>query len=571
MHFASNDQKTLGARPTPQASRNTLLAAFAPSPTYSPTHLNRFQPRTTPSPTCCTPTQVIIDLSTTVVIQDFHRYYSSDINSFSPTYFATADGSLITPALTDDLWNANLDLLFTAALAMLFLRNVAVVIDYLRRGRNRNKTILYLLFISQALAPASFVPSLLCFFNQYINCTLVVTISSTVGAVALAILLSGIIGIKTYRCMNDSKIIGGFITLLALAHLAFVILDAITMRGTRRIAGSCLRTTDLHYMRIAVALLMGECCLMMLCFVYTAIKYRKTPGARGRISLRMSMEDLLLDTPDDADRGITLDGPQLRMDEKASTPERAINHVPPRSSTLRISSELPVVHPDDGRSHARKSMASSFSRLSRLLSNMANLKKVMRDELLYTCVITIIITLALVFTFTGVNVKNGLSVTSWISLTWGLVSIFVIHSSGRVVRRQERDSLMRYAAARASRAVWSMPKSARTNDFWVSTRTSNRRDTFLSKDTELSNPFSETRQDRRPSYQSGITSSSGSGLPSPLSPEIAIENLSESVALPPSAQDSRFHTPTPVAVQGEDVDTIQSFPSNWHTGRSAET
>jgi hypothetical protein len=173
MHFASREQRTpIGESLTPHASRNTLLAAFPPSPTIPPSQPHRIQPRVTPTPTCYTPNQVIIELSTTVVIQDFQRFYSSNISSFTPTYFATADGSLITPALTNDLRAASIDLLFTAALAMLFLRNIAVAIDYLRRGKNRNKILLYLLFASQALAPAAFVPLLLSFFNQYVNCTL---------------------------------------------------------------------------------------------------------------------------------------------------------------------------------------------------------------------------------------------------------------------------------------------------------------------------------------------------------------------------------------------------------------
>ncbi|KAJ3571586.1 hypothetical protein NP233_g3663 [Leucocoprinus birnbaumii] len=548
MHLASDDQNTLlGAVPILQATRNTVLAA-------------------SPQPPPCPPTNHI-DSSLEQHLQDFQLYYSSDIYSFRPTYFATADGSLITPALTDDLWDANLDLVFTAALAMLFIRNIAVAIDYLRRGKNKNKTLLYLLFVGQALAPASFIPLILSFFDQFVDCTLVVKMASTVGSVALAILLSGIIGLKTYRCMNDSKIIAGLIGTLGLGHLAIVALDAAFMQGARRISGSCLRTSDLFYTRIAVAILMGECCFMTLCFVYTAIKYRKTPGARGRISLRMSTEEDIPDlTPTETGHETTLDANQFREAD-----EKATSNIPPRSSALRISSELPVTHPDDGRSHARKSMASSFSRLSRLLSNMTNLKKVMRDELLYTCVITVVITIALVFTFTGVNVKNGLSVTSWIFLTWGLVSVFVIHSAGRVVRRQERHSLVRYAAARGSRATFATPKFAKANDFWISTHTPiqrSRRDSAQSKNTQVSDPFSERhqlRQERRPSYQSGVTSS----MPSPLSPEMKIENLSNSGALPLPAEGSGLHTPTPVVAPLES-ESIRShayyLPRSENTG-----
>lgn len=167
-----------GDRTAPSASRLSFVSIL-PTSTVGPVH--QLQPRTTHSPTCCSPNQVIIELSTTAIIKDYQRFYSTDINSFSPTYFATDDGSLITPALTDDLWNANLDLLLTAALAMLFFRNIAVAIDYLRRGKMKNKTLFYLLFASQALAPANIIPSLLSFFNQYLSCTLYVSSLTAVG------------------------------------------------------------------------------------------------------------------------------------------------------------------------------------------------------------------------------------------------------------------------------------------------------------------------------------------------------------------------------------------------------
>lgn len=173
MLVALEEQRNLdGDRATPYASRISLVNTPSLAPTILPAPVHQLQPRITPPPTCCSPNQVIIELSTTLVIKDYQRFYSTDINSFSPTYFATDDGSLITPALTDDLWNTNLDLLLTAALAMLFLRNIAVAIDYLRRGKMKNKTLFYLLLTSQALAPASFVPSLVSFLNQYISCTL---------------------------------------------------------------------------------------------------------------------------------------------------------------------------------------------------------------------------------------------------------------------------------------------------------------------------------------------------------------------------------------------------------------
>lgn len=173
MLLLSEEQSSLPTyQTTSQVSRPSLVDTPSPTPAIPLVpSLHLIQPRSTPSPTCCTPNQVIIELSTAIVIKDYQRFYSTNIDSFSPTYFVTDDGSLITPALTADLWNANLNLLLIAALAMLSFRNVAVAIDYLRRGKMKNKILFYLLFASQSLAPASLIPLLLSFFNQYINCT----------------------------------------------------------------------------------------------------------------------------------------------------------------------------------------------------------------------------------------------------------------------------------------------------------------------------------------------------------------------------------------------------------------
>jgi hypothetical protein len=170
MLSAPEEQKiSFGNSPSPTSPFSLVDRPLA-TPTTPPAHL--LPPRVTPPPASCSTNQVLLELSTTLIIEDYQRFYSTDINSFRPSYFALDDGSLITPALITDLRGSNLDLLFTAALAMLFLRNIAVAIDYLRRGKMKNKTLYYFLLASQALAPASFIPSLVSTFNQDISCTL---------------------------------------------------------------------------------------------------------------------------------------------------------------------------------------------------------------------------------------------------------------------------------------------------------------------------------------------------------------------------------------------------------------
>lgn len=128
------------------------------------------QPRVNQVSGCCA-NKVVINLSTALVIPDYSLYYNGPAESFQPTYYALDDGSLITPPFIEDLAGANVSLLVTGMLTMLFVRNIIVSGDYLRRGKVKNKTLFYVLFLSQILAPVSLVPLIMSYFNQFLNCT----------------------------------------------------------------------------------------------------------------------------------------------------------------------------------------------------------------------------------------------------------------------------------------------------------------------------------------------------------------------------------------------------------------
>lgn len=141
------------------------------SPTYA-IHTPRSEARATPSPTRCSPNQVVVHLSTTVLITDYDRFWEpTPIASFRPIFITLDDGSLVTTPFYQDLYDANLTLLVTGALAIVFIRNIIVSADYLRRGKVKKKTLFYMLFLSQVLAPISFVPIILSYFTQLLHCT----------------------------------------------------------------------------------------------------------------------------------------------------------------------------------------------------------------------------------------------------------------------------------------------------------------------------------------------------------------------------------------------------------------
>lgn len=114
-------------------------------------------PRITPSPTCYEPNAVAIELSTAILVTDYTRFYDTPISTFQPVYLALPDGSLTTVPFMDDLARSYLSLLVTAMLATLFLRNIIVCFDYLRRVNLKRKTLFYLLLCSQLLSVGYFL------------------------------------------------------------------------------------------------------------------------------------------------------------------------------------------------------------------------------------------------------------------------------------------------------------------------------------------------------------------------------------------------------------------------------
>jgi hypothetical protein len=156
------------------------MSTVCPADFHSATgqHIRRspFLSEPTPSPVLSNvqlePNQVVVQLTTSLVIPNYARFYDTPIQQFQPTYFSLDDGSVITKAFMDDLANANRNLLFTGILTMLFARNLFVSGDYIRRAKVKRKILFYVLFVSQLLACVSLVPSIVSEFDLSTNCAL---------------------------------------------------------------------------------------------------------------------------------------------------------------------------------------------------------------------------------------------------------------------------------------------------------------------------------------------------------------------------------------------------------------
>ncbi|KAF9569708.1 hypothetical protein CPC08DRAFT_6328 [Agrocybe pediades] len=428
--FSSGFGTSSAVYPTDSFHSDSLFSATQPTSTLSD----------------CPTNTVVIQLSTSLVIPNYALYYgATSISTFRPTYTALPDGSLIAPPFNADMADANLSLLVISALATVFARNILVSGDYIRRGKLKKKLLFYVLFLSQIISPVAFVPFIWSYFNQRLNCTIVIALSCVSGGFSLALLITVILGVKVYKCLNNAWFIPVVLFLLQAAAIAVIVLDVVATQGVRRLTGSCIRSDDLRYTRYFVVIQFAQSLFICGCFLYVCWKSRHSPAVRGRISIELSMDELPIEIPADPP-----EKPQPEFPPVVQKPKNIFSRVfhskeeKSPSSKGKESKYLSNASHAVGNSNAsRISLApSSTTKLSRLFPRMELFQEVVKDELLYTTFITSTCVVIAVLAIIGVNFKNGLSVTGWIALNWGLISLVTIHSFGRVVHRHEREAFL---------------------------------------------------------------------------------------------------------------------------------
>lgn len=146
---------------------------FSDSPpvaTHSPTVLDIW-PRTTAAPSNNNPTEVVIQLTTTLLIPDYPSYYHTPISEFNPNYEAFPDGSLLAAPFRSDLEQAGVELFLLTILITIFLRNVVVSGNYIRRVKVQRKILFWMMFATQVVALIGLVPQITSFLGLHLHCT----------------------------------------------------------------------------------------------------------------------------------------------------------------------------------------------------------------------------------------------------------------------------------------------------------------------------------------------------------------------------------------------------------------
>ena len=119
---------------------------------------------------CSSPTAVVVQLATDLLIPNFPQFYDEQVETFQPTWTNLADGSLVTPAYLDELSKSFLQLMMAGALLLLFTRNTIASTEYILFSGLKTKTLLYVLFISQVLGVISSAVSIATYFHHSMDC-----------------------------------------------------------------------------------------------------------------------------------------------------------------------------------------------------------------------------------------------------------------------------------------------------------------------------------------------------------------------------------------------------------------
>ncbi|KIK71146.1 hypothetical protein GYMLUDRAFT_66353 [Collybiopsis luxurians FD-317 M1] len=458
--------------PTPTSTEH------ASSVTFSPTAPQNF-PRTTPAPsTDSYPTTVVVKLETTLLIPNYPLYYPTPVADFSPNYLALPDGSLVTAPYRSDLIQANAVLLLLSILSTIFLRNVFVSGNYIRRIKVRQKILFFCLFASQVMAFAGLVPKSVSYLTSHLSssCTSVMLVLDLAATLSIITIMSGIIGFKAYKCLDHSILVFMILSVLTVGAAGVSIVDVITLRAAPRLSGSCARNDNLRWIKIFMMIQLAQSLFSCCCFLYAVWKSRHSPVARDRISIQLSMD---FQPPEHQPHRDRLNSTQSHKSSKPISPltpappsagrfkktsaEAVLLEADSRQGTIREGSVSPLSSQSLGFQPRRMARGESetlprplssgppaslapttFSRISHYMPEL--FRKVMQDELLYTTIITSCSSVVAVVAVVGVASEDELSFMGWMCLYWGATSILATHSLGRAVSRHEREALLQAAA-----------------------------------------------------------------------------------------------------------------------------
>ncbi|KAL5534455.1 hypothetical protein ACEPAG_917 [Sanghuangporus baumii] len=488
---------------SPSATGGRLNAVFpthslGPSSANDPliTQAPALFPRQSDGSCSVAPNEVLLRISTTVLIPDYSSFYTATpISQFRMDYTPFPDGSLIAPPYISEIRRGDWTLLFSGMMLMLFIATSVVAADYIRRVKVKHKVLFYELLISQLCGVVAFAITAATILASNINCRIALVVGGVFTELSAAILLSGILGVKAYRCLSDSKIVLSVIIVLQAASSTMSFLDLAKLEASRRLSLTCNSSTNSILFPLSTTLRFVLALFICSCFVYAVWKSEKLPAAQGRISISLSGQgpqqqptgekggDLALNRPRGwwdyvpernakpmeeprvqtwhivDDQGFVgnmryLFGALIKNESSGQTALRkgsdATLVASPHAQSL---SKPPTIQFRENSEHSRFSVVSraqsatpSKTRsLGPLMNRMKLFREALRNELAYTALITIFNVIATILGLVGVFARSSaIDPNVFTGSYWGILSLLVMQSFRRVVQRHEREALLQH-------------------------------------------------------------------------------------------------------------------------------
>lgn len=164
------------ASPSPTTGRLNAVLSTHSFPSSSPadpltTQAPALFPRQADGSCLVTPNEVLLRISTTVLIPDYSSFYTATpIRQFRMDYTPFPDGSLVASPYISEVRRGDWTLLFSGMMLMLFIGTSIVAADYIRRVKVKHKALFYELLVSQLCGVVAFLITAATVLASSINC-----------------------------------------------------------------------------------------------------------------------------------------------------------------------------------------------------------------------------------------------------------------------------------------------------------------------------------------------------------------------------------------------------------------
>ncbi|KZT74743.1 hypothetical protein DAEQUDRAFT_719917 [Daedalea quercina L-15889] len=441
-----------------------------------------------PAPTApASAAPVVINLNAQVTLLHDDDFYDAPLPSFRPVYYATRDGSLLSQDYLDEMTVSKAPVFVMGAVCLFFLRNSRKSLLFLRRAKVKDRTLFYLLVFSQFLGLAGSIVGSVGLLDMRVSCYTIGVIYNVLAKLSADTMVTGIIGVKAYRCLGNNRLVLLFLFVVTVAMWTMEGLDVANYSAHRSRYGICEDTHPSGYLSRVVLISFIETALLCGCFLLAVWKSYRT-RTDGRVTI--SADDCKLYERNDAKDTIEaaqaprgwwdyVPDAHISSADCSSCRPRAIMHaitecfrrlwstddfpsgiVYQRKPSLP--GEFPLPQPPrrsaPGHTCLRSTLpcftqlsccswVSGMRRWGRHVFGRQSFPRMLRNELFYTTMIASVFMGLSIALLVGIHSNTPFDTERWVKLDWVIVSVFTMNSFSRVVRRHELESVLQHPAA----------------------------------------------------------------------------------------------------------------------------